>query len=162
MKPKKTIVEQYKKYLQTIKRPETDVVESFKKLMDFLEQHCNNARLTMAIELDSIHYTLVQVRKRGLKLKDYGEWNSIAVSRAYELLNNLRRDYNYGSGDSYKVNFHNLWELAEKQPSSVRLYIHLVHENSDDGKNLYVSEKELIEKLFNASSEEEVESVLSV
>lgn len=161
MKTNKTIVEQYKKYLKTIKEENTNVVESFGKLMDFVDQHCENKRLSMAIELDAIHNTLVQVRKRGIKLKEGGEWSSMAVRRAYELIKNLNRDFKDGSADSYKVNFHNFLELATKQPSNLRLYIHLIHEDSSDGKDLYISEKKLIDQLFEKETEEELEKVLA-
>ena len=161
MKTNKTNVEQYKKYLKTIKEENTNVVESFGKLMNFIDQNCTNKRLSAAIELDAIHNTLVQVRKRGIKLKEGGEWSSMAVRRAYELIKNLKRDFKEGSADSYKVNFHNFWELATKQPSNLRLYMHLIHEDSSDGKDLYISEKKLIDQVFEKETEDELEKVLA-
>lgn len=169
MKTNKTVVEQYKKYLQNIKLEQTDVVGSFGKLVNFLDQQCGNNKLSMVIELDAIHKTLKQIRNRGIKLRDQGEWSKITVNRCYDLIKLMNTNFREGNKQAFTLNFYKFWELASKQPTNLRLFMHLVHENNKYNRNeedpsakenLYKSEKEKVNKLFQASTEEEIESIL--
>lgn len=169
MKENKVVVEQYKKYLQNIRKEETNVAESFGKLVNFLDQQCENEKLSMAIELDGIHKTLKEIRNRGIKLKEQGDWSKITVNRCYELIKLMNTNFREGNKQAFSINFYKFWDLATKQPTNLRLFMHLMHENNKYSRdeedpsvreNLYKSEKERIKALFNASSNEEIEAIL--
>lgn len=171
MKTKKTILEQYTKYLQLINEcKKEELPTNFKKFTDFLKANTDNKRFQGILYLDCIHKTLVQVSQREVRLKELSQsWSSTAAKKCWEKvnkLNSIRKEEEDTSSvsisDRYKILLGSLFNFMEEQTDPcLKLYMYMAHESKDsDGQKLYGSEMLLVDKLLKADSEEEIEALL--
>ena len=166
---KLTLVQQYSKYLDAISKDNGKQIPTyFKKFTSFLRKNCEDKELQVLLELDSIGKTLVQVKKKDIRLKELAEnWSRTSIEEFYrilKILNQLVRS-DEGNTDTYRVNFGKLVALLNKQKDPcVILYMYLCHSNSIDGERLYTNkdDREMVRRLMGASTEEEIDNLLQV
>lgn len=166
MSNKTTILEQYKKYLQTINTCENEQVPTnFIKFTKWLFNACYelDSRLWTVIKLDCIHRTIKLVNKRNIRLKEVSEdWSPIEVQECYDIINAITRAANEDpTSQEHMVLTGKLFNLIDKEKDpSMQLYMYMQHEKSKYGYRLYREEKENVQKLLSATSEEEIDSIM--
>lgn len=175
---KTTLVSQYRKYLETLKKEDTDVVQCYSKLTDLFNRYNGSelSSLTTVLEVDAIHNTLVQVENRDIKLyrlSVYGEWSRTAVAECYDVIHQLckaEREYMDGLHDqtNYSRMFLRYWKLTSAQPVHVRLYMYLSLRaqwkkwKKDEKAEFFGTERERVKRLMQAKTDEEIDRILTV
>lgn len=175
---KTTLVDQYRKYLATLKKEDTDVVQCYSKLTDLFNRYNGSelSSLTTVLEVDAIHHTLVQVERRDIKLyrlSEYGEWSRTAVAECYDVIHQLckaEKEYMDGLHDqtNYSRAFMRYWKLTSAQPVHVRLYMYLVLRGQwkkwkkDEKAEFFGTERERVKRLMQAKTDEEIDRILTV
>lgn len=160
---KKTLVQQYEKYLDAIKQDDgNNLVLNFSKFVDLLSRECNDSKLRSELELACINNALVQVRERNIMLKNLAwKWNHDAVQECYRLLKLIKSVPYEVNEEQYMVNEAKLFRLInEQEDMAMQLYLYFLHWKEPDGKRLYESSRGVVEKLLKARSDEEIDEIL--
>lgn len=161
---KKTLVQQYGRYLDLIKREEdcSKLVVYFSNCKKLLYEKCEDSALATTLELDSIYKLLVQVRERNIMLKNLAwKWNHDAVQECYRLLKLIKSVPYEVNEEQYMVNEAKLFRLInEQEDMAMQLYLYFLHWKEPDGKRLYESSRGVVEKLLKARSDEEIDEIL--
>ena len=172
---KNSLVDQYRKYLEVLKKEDADVVQCYSKLTELFKK-CSDSSLTATLQYDAIHNTLVQVEKRDIKLlylKNYGAWTKESVSESWELIHQFcktfRECYNYKHDTNYcSKPFAGLWNTIGLQPVHVKLYLCLALKNqikksiNDEKYEFFAQNATKVKKLLTAKTEEEIDRILTV
>ena len=154
----KTILDTYKRYLRTLNCSDADLFTNYQKMMGFINENCEDGDFEALICRDCIGKNLNQIRKRGIRTKDYckGSWDATAVHRGCRLIENIKKYDLYVDRDAYITNSFNFWELAEKQSPYVQLFLCLYFADRLSMNRLFeVSMKELEEAARKAIKAEE-------
>lgn len=168
MKDNKTVLQQYKLYVNTIHDCNANMIPMyFNKLTDFVKKHCEDENLRPTILYGCIHETLVQVRKNNLSLKSCSmAWNKSKTDELFNYLYHLNGNISKGSDKPYNqsefnLDFNKLMELIDnEQDPSLQLYMHLKHEESECGKDFYKKMAITAAKLLKCSTDEEIKAIL--
>ena len=156
----RTILETYKRYLRTLNCSDAELFTNYKKIMDFIKENCEDANLLKLLRLHCIGSNIKEIRKRGIRIKDYsnGVWDAMVVKRGCRLLDNIKKYDIYVDADAYKVNSHNFWELSFKQSPYVQLFLFLCFADRLSMSKLFEpSMKELEEAASKASEHSSTE-----
>lgn len=156
----KTILDTYKRYLRTLNCSDAELFTNYQKMMDFINENCSDAELEALIFRHCIGKNLNQIRKRGIRAKDYckGNWDALAVHDGCRLIDNIKKYDLYVDADAYMVNSQNFWRLAERQSPYVQLFLYLCFADRLFMKRLFeVSMKELEEATQKASEQSPTE-----
>lgn len=175
---KTTLVSQYRKYLDALKKEDTDVVQCYDKLTNLFNRYNGSelSSLATVLETDAIHNTLAQIEKRDIKLyrlSVYGEWSRTAVAECYDVVHQLcksEREYMDGLHDhtDYSKVFMRYWKLTSAQPVHVRLYMYLALRaqwkkyHKDEKAEFFGTERERVKRLMQAKTDEEIDRILTV
>lgn len=164
MKAKTTILQQYRKYLEAIKNcDKAQVATNYAKFIDFIDKECKEEDYDfwLLIYINCVYMTLKQIRARNVFLKEISEdWNPSYVDKCYKLIGKVCEKREEGE-DDYKVCLGNLFIfILEQSDPSMQLYMHMLHENSIDGKSFYKKDSFILKKLHKAESDEEIDRIL--
>lgn len=161
---KKTLVQQYEKYMDAIKQDDgNNLVLNFSKFTAWLSSKCEDSKLWNALELACINNALVQIKKKNIMLKYIAwNWNHDAVQEFYRLLKLIKSVPYEVNEEQYMVNEARLFKLIDDQEDpALQLFLYLKHYEKPDGKRLYESSKDVVEKLLVAASDEEIDEILN-
>lgn len=163
MKPKTTIVGQYKRYLKAIETcDKQEVPQNFSKFQQFIDKEADGD-LYVFLKLASVKMTLVQVRKRGVALrkeltKDF--WDVFNSLKRHIEEQKSGRNLTMSCPDEIKVQFARVLEQINKQTDhSTQLYMWLCYDNNIKD-HLLTKWLPTVDRLTDAESEEEIEAVL--
>ena len=67
----KTIVETYKRYLNTFKDKDSDLFDNYGRITDFIDTKCESEELRSLLYQHCIGKNLKEIRKRNIKIRDY-------------------------------------------------------------------------------------------
>lgn len=160
---KKTLVQQYEKYLDAIKQGDgNNLILNFSKFTAWLSSKCEDSKLWNALELAAINNAIVQIKKKNIMLKYIAwKWNHEAVQECYRLLKIIETVPYEVNEEQYMVNEARLFKLIDDQEDpALQLFLYLRHYEKPDGKRLYESSKDVVEKLLVAASDEEIDEIL--
>ena len=170
MRDKQTILEQYQGYLKAIKKcDKKEIPYNFKKFRDFLDQNTDDDEFFKVVLINTINNTIRQVEAREVKLKEIAKsWSSRAVKNCWELVNKVNEKwkkeietYDMNVSDELKVKTAQLFRLIEEQTDpSLQLYMYKCFMDTDNGYELFTSEKTNLKQLLEPTHKEELETVL--
>ena len=155
----KTIVETYKRYLNTFKDKDSDLFDNYGRITDFIDTKCESEELRSLLYQHCIGKNLKEIRKRNIKIKDYSTdgWSTVVTSNGYQLLKNIRTAEREGDYEAYKLNLYSFFKLADNQKPHLQLYLYLCYADRI-GESLFAVPMEEIEEVANEQSEEEIAS----
>ncbi|WP_028902737.1 hypothetical protein [Prevotella sp. P6B4] len=148
----KTILDTYKRYLQTLKSKDSELFTNYSKIKDFIDKHCDDQELFGLLYRHCIGSNIREIRHRNFKIKDLCTegWSSAAVKEGYELLKNLKR-YEFPLEEkAYAINFKKFAELADNQNAHVELYLWYCFSNECGDSLFRVTMQEIEEAAYQA------------
>lgn len=162
MKTKQTILDQYTKYLETIKScNKEEIPYNFKKFNEFLTKNADG-EFRRELQLVCVKATVDETKKRQLRFKDVANnWSGRAVKDCYECVKKLDDIWKEelkkivpNVPNEFKVLTSKLFKLIEDQDDpSLQLYMYMMHMESSNGEKLYESSD--LKTLYAKASEEE-------
>lgn len=102
-------------------------------------------------------------RDRKVRFKSVGyEWNQYSIDRCYKLIDNIIKSYDTQDLDTFRINVNRLFKLiSEDEEPNVMLYMWHTYGKTEAGRAVLSGERNRVNKLIRASTEEEVESILA-
>lgn len=155
------IIKSYTNYLKGLKHASnTELFNNFDKMYNYLLNKVEG-KLYVTLLLDCVNKTLNECDRRQVRYKTEGcNWNGASVERCFQLLNNMHK-YEDRDDSAFFVNFHNLMQLLNEEPSpNLRLYLWAQYRKTNNGRNFLQSELRRTRQLLQASTEEETQSIL--
>lgn len=164
MRTRLEIVKAYGRYLESLKKQNSNVVAEFDKMYKYIinEVEKVDEKLWRTMCIDCPNKALQVAMQRKLRFKENGyDWNQYAVDKCFKLIDNINKADETNDLDTYKINLYKLFKLLrEDEAPNVILYMWYTYKKTDSGKVLLKSENEKVRKLLNASTEEEIEDIL--
>ena len=113
----KTILETYKRYLRTLNCSDAELFTNYKTMTDFIKKNCEDEELWGLLLRHCIGKNLMEIRKRGIRAKDYcgGDWDALAIRKGCKLIENIKKYDIFVEPDAHKVNSYNFWKLSDTQ-----------------------------------------------
>lgn len=155
------LIESFKRYEQAITNCQNaELPTVFFKMYKYMTDKMNSqvaeeSEIYNEIRLAAIYIACKEAKKRELNLKLISSnWDSFAIQRFYKIrerINTVRKEYLQGiaSLDDYKSAFAGLLANLRKQSDPcVLLYQYMCHYDSFDGRNLYESSYETVNKMI--------------
>ena len=159
----KTILDTYKRYLRTLNCSDAELFTNYKKMKDFINEHCKGDDFGAALEWNFIGRNLEEIRKRGIRIKDYsnGAWDALAAKKGCMLIERIKKLDLFFEKDAYKVNSWNFWKLAEKQSPYTQLFLYKCFAERLGMSRLFEVSMEEIEKAAAMAIKAEEEGAIA-
>jgi len=156
----KTILETYKRYLRTLNCSDAELFTNYKTMTDFIKKNCEDEELWGLLLRNCIGKNLMEIRKRGIRAKDYcgGDWDALAIRKGCKLIENIKKYDIFVEPDAYKVNSYNFWKLSDTQNPYAQLFLYLCFADRLSMNKLFEpSMKELEDAALKASEQSPTE-----
>ena len=165
MRTKLEIVKAYGRYLDSLKKENSNVIDEFGKMYSYINKKVvdTDEGLWQVLFFDCPSRALQAARDRKVRFKSVGyEWNQYSIDRCYKLIDNIIKSYDTQDIDTFRINVNRLFKLlSEDEEPNVTLYMWHTYGKTEAGRAVLSGERNRVNKLIRASTEEEVESILS-
>lgn len=151
----KIVLDTYKRYLRTLNCSDAELFTNYKTMTDFIERNCEDNELVGLLVRHCIGKTLNEIRKRGIRVKDYckGDWDALAIRKGCRLIENIKKYDLFVEPDAYRVNSYNFGKLADKQNPYVQLFLYLCFADRLSMFKLFEPSMKEIEEAASKASE---------
>lgn len=165
MRTKLEIVKAYGRYLDSLKKENSNVIDEFGKMYSYINNKVvdTDERLWQVLFFDCPSRALQVARDRKVRFKSVGyEWNQYSIDRCYKLIDNIIKSYDTQDLDTFRINVNRLFKLlSDDEEPNVTLYMWHTYGKTEAGRAVLSGERNRVNKLIRASTEEEVESILA-
>ena len=128
-----TIIDTYRRYLDTFKDGNADIFTNYGKITDFIDTNCKGsdelAKLNSSLSRHCIGKNIWEIRNKNIKVKAHctDGWSTVVVEHGYKLLKAIKSAERVGDSNAYKVNLRNFYDLANNQKPHLQLYLYLCY-----------------------------------
>ena len=165
MRTKLEIVKAYGRYLESLKKENSNVIDEFGKMYSYINNKVvyTDEGLWQVLFFDCPSRALQVARDRKVRFKSVGyEWNQYSIDRCYKLIDNIIKSYDTQDLDTFRINVNRLFKLlSEDEEPNVTLYMWHTYGKTEAGRAVLSGERNRVNKLIRASTEEEIESILA-
>ena len=165
MRTKLEIVKAYGRYIESLKKENSNVIDEFGKMYSYINNKVvdTDEGLWQVLFFDFPSRALQVARDRKVRFKSVGyEWNQYSIDRCYKLIDNIIKSYDTQDLDTFRINVNRLFKLlSEDEEPNVTLYMWHTYGKTEAGRAVLSGERNRVNKLIRASTEEEIESILA-
>lgn len=165
MTEKLKIVGAYKRYLESFKtiNTESQLFENYKKMYNYAFNTVEG-ELSLLLALDCVEMTLKHIREKQLHFKYSGcEWEKSRNDRFFKFKNAVESADKRGDTEAFKVSFYRMFKcIKEEEAPNMQLYMWSKYRDTTCGFDLLTRGRAIVRELLKASSEEEIDEILSV
>ena len=127
-----TVLDTYKRYLQTFKDKDSDLFSNYAKIREFINTNCHDD-LWFLMMSHCIGENVREIEKRGFKVKDQCPigWDTSVTKKGYQLIKNMQKHKEDFDNTVFMVNFYKFAHLAHEQNPYLQLYLWFCYNQMD-------------------------------